>query len=270
VKKLLNLKQWLSVADAARHLSLLFGEDVTEVDVLRLALDGHLTLSVHLVNKRECLCGPLVQIQDAKRDTRALDKNGQHPIVGVSIDDDRVIECGDEIEYINGVWDLSMIGSERAEIESRSQALTNGPTVVGDWWLSPILVSRENGIYCRLVTRAERDSIEPFRSRVNYYGSHGFPADAVLVVRTSALHDLEARMSEPAQIAEKPLGRRERNTLLVIIGALAELPKIDVKKPSGAAVAIEAQTALMGARVAARTIEDHLKRIPDAIEDRNK
>jgi hypothetical protein len=77
-------------------------------------------------------------------------------------------------------------------------------------------------------------------------------------------------MSEPAQIAEKPLGRRERNTLLVIIGALAELPKIDVKKPSGAAVAIEAQTALMGARVAARTIEDHLKRIPDAIEDRNK
>jgi hypothetical protein len=84
VKKLLNLKQWLSVADAARHLSLLFGEDVTELDVLRLALDGHLTLSAHLVNKRECLCGPLVQIQDAKRDTQALDKNSQHPIVGVS------------------------------------------------------------------------------------------------------------------------------------------------------------------------------------------
>jgi hypothetical protein len=34
----------------------------------------------------------------------------------------------------------------------------------------------------------------------------------------------------------------------VIIGALAESPKIDVKKPSSAAVAIEAQTALRRVR----------------------
>lgn len=31
------LKEWLTVADAARHLSIVFGEDVTEADVLRLA-----------------------------------------------------------------------------------------------------------------------------------------------------------------------------------------------------------------------------------------
>ena len=44
MQKLLNLKEWLTIADAARHLSILFGEDVSEPDVLRLALDGHLTL----------------------------------------------------------------------------------------------------------------------------------------------------------------------------------------------------------------------------------
>ena len=30
--KLFNLKEWLTVADAARHLSIVFGEDVTEAD----------------------------------------------------------------------------------------------------------------------------------------------------------------------------------------------------------------------------------------------
>jgi hypothetical protein len=65
------------------------------------------------------------------------------------------------------------------------------------------------------------------------------------------------------------MGQRERTTLLLIIAALAELPKIDVTKPSAAAVAIESQTARMGARVASRTIENHLKLIPEALEGRS-
>jgi hypothetical protein len=48
-----KFKEWLTVPDAARHLSILFGEDVSEADVLQLALDGHLTLSVHFVNHAE-------------------------------------------------------------------------------------------------------------------------------------------------------------------------------------------------------------------------
>ena len=45
---------------------------------------------------------------------------------------------------------------------------------------------------------------------------------------------------------------------------------IDISKPSKAADAIEALTTTLGARVSARTIEDHLKRIPDAIERKGK
>ena len=279
MKKLLNLKHWVTVPEAAGHLSFLLGEDVTEADLLRLALDGQLTLSVHFVNGTECLRGPLVPIQAAKRDFQELDKNGQNLIEGESIGDDRVIECGKtEIRYLKGVWDLAMIGSERAEIESRYQVLTNGPAVEPDWWLSPILVSPDKGTYCQLMTRRTTEgstgenltSTEPYYSRVNYHGAQKLPTDAVLVLRTSALRDLEARMSEPAHRAEKPIGQRERTTLLAMIAALAKLAKIDVTKPSSAAVAIESQTARMGARVAARTIEEHLKRIPDALEGRSK
>ena len=53
-----------------------------------------------------------------------------------------------------------------------------------------------------------------------------------------------------------------------MIAALAKIAKIDVTKPSAAALAIESQTALMGSQVASRTIEDHLKRIPEALENR--
>ena len=59
-----------------------------------------------------------------------------------------------------------------------------------------------------------------------------------------------------------------KSTLLDIIAALAKMAKIDVKKPSAAAIAIETQTELMGTRVAARTIENHLNRIPEALERR--
>ena len=104
----------------------------------------------------------------------------------------------------------------------------------------------------------------------NYYPAAGLPADSVLVVRTSALHDLEAKQSEPDQKAEKPLERRERTTLLVIIAALAELAKIDVTKPTSAGATIESQTALMGAEVSSRAIQNHLKLIPEALERRGK
>ena len=58
--KLFKLKEWLTVPDAARHLSIVFGEEVSEADVLRLALDGHLKLSVYFVNYAKASCGKVV------------------------------------------------------------------------------------------------------------------------------------------------------------------------------------------------------------------
>ncbi len=233
LKKLLNLKQWLTVPDAARHLSILLGEDVSEADVLRLALDGHLTLSVYFVNHTSARCGPIVSRADAKRHTvPAFDNFEATEIIeGVEVGD-QVIEYLPLIFQLQDVWDLKMQGAEQIDVEHRYQFLTGGPPVD--------LYSLAGAIVCR---------------------EDGTP---------SSLRDLEARLSEPDQRAEKPLQRRERNTLLVIIAALAELPKIDVKKPSSAAAAIESQTIRMGARVSARRIEDHLKLIAGALEDRNK
>lgn len=55
--KLFKLKEWLTVPEAAKYLSLIFGEDVSEAEVLRLCLDGHLKLSVNFVNHAEAKRG---------------------------------------------------------------------------------------------------------------------------------------------------------------------------------------------------------------------
>lgn len=60
MSKLLKLKEWLTVADAARHLSILLEAEVNEADVYRLALEGHLTLSVLFVNPTPALGGTIV------------------------------------------------------------------------------------------------------------------------------------------------------------------------------------------------------------------
>jgi len=55
--KLLKLKEWLTVPEAAKYLSTIFGEEVNEADVLRLALDRHLKLSVLFVNHAHAMRG---------------------------------------------------------------------------------------------------------------------------------------------------------------------------------------------------------------------
>ena len=48
--KLFKRKEWLTIPETVKHLSIMFGEEVTEADVFRLGLDGHLKLSVNFVN----------------------------------------------------------------------------------------------------------------------------------------------------------------------------------------------------------------------------
>lgn len=66
MSKLFKLKEWLTVPDAARHLSIAFGEEVSEPDVLRLALDGHLKLSVNFVNHASAKRGKVVPWEETE------------------------------------------------------------------------------------------------------------------------------------------------------------------------------------------------------------
>lgn len=69
---------------------------------------------------------------------------------------------------------------------------------------------------------------------------------------------------------EQPLSDKERETLLVIIAALAKEAEVDIAKISKAGDLIANMTQLIGAPIGATTIETHLKKIPQALASRTK
>ena len=69
---------------------------------------------------------------------------------------------------------------------------------------------------------------------------------------------------------EKPLKDIERNSLLIIIAALAIAAKVDINKTSKAGSLIANMTQLIGASIGATTIETHLKKINQALVSRTK
>jgi len=153
--KLFNLREWLTVPDAARHLSNVFEEEVSEADVLRLALNGHLKLSVYFVNHAVALCGKVVshkKIESAFSNLpnlHSVEKNNPpvRMMKNINLDEEIFLNLDDDVKTISGVWDLSMVGSDRLDVERRYQYLTNGPEVTLDI-LEGAFVAREDGIMC--------------------------------------------------------------------------------------------------------------------------
>ena len=70
--------------------------------------------------------------------------------------------------------------------------------------------------------------------------------------------------------AEKPLGTRERDTLLAIIAVLCKEAKLDYTTSAKTAGLIVSAAASMGVSIGETTIEGHLKKIPDALRTRVK
>ena len=141
LKKLFTLKKWLTLQETARHLAIVFGEDVCEADVLRLALDGHLVLSVNFVNHAKARQGNVVPIEladfgefpeDLFPDLSIPEEHKGKPIKylkGIDLDGKRVLNLSNEVTSLDGVYDLVMLGNERLDIEHAYQMLTDGPSV---------------------------------------------------------------------------------------------------------------------------------------------
>jgi hypothetical protein len=81
--------------------------------------------------------------------------------------------------------------------------------------------------------------------------------------------EAEAEPDAPP-ITEKTLGTTERNTLLTIIAALCHEAKLDRIKHAKTAGLIQSTAAGMGLSIGETTIENHLKKIPNAIAGRMK
>ncbi|MGZ8917660.1 MAG: hypothetical protein ACXW0T_05515, partial [Methylobacter sp.] len=159
--KLSKFKNWWTLPDAAKYLSEADKNEVTEADILRLALDGELKLSVRFVNQTKARRGTVVGRKDVKWGELPLDLGFQlknYPVFerngdswrymeSLQIDDTQFLNISDECTTIEGVWDLPMFGCGRLNIEDKYQRLTGGPEVAFQRLGGPVVERADKGLY---------------------------------------------------------------------------------------------------------------------------
>ena len=222
-----KLREWLTLDEAASELSTALAEHVSIADVLRLVLDGQLKLSICLPAKTRARCR-----------TRGEDAP----------------ETPQTQRTIDGVWDVPMSGRGQSQIEHDYQLQRDRLFVPkGD----PVgaLVEKDD-LVCQL---------PPDRGAtgLSTRSASEFPQGSVLVVRRPELEEFIQQHSPIAQPAatplDKPLGARERTTLLTIIAALAKEANVDISRPVKAGHTISTLIASMGYEVAPNTVAGHMR-----------
>ena len=189
MNKFTHLKTYLNIPEAAKYFSNSFGENITEADVFQFALDGHLKLSVNIVNpvkvrrakavpweETEWMLFPKLDydetIPPAPLPPEKTSGNTKCPpqlqtcwngipeelqshcipvLLSKKINNNQFLIFDNQITKISGICDLPMIGSERLDVEHQYHLLTGGP-VVALQDLDATYVEDENGTICQLQT----------------------------------------------------------------------------------------------------------------------
>lgn len=285
MSKLLKLKEWVTIPDAAKHLTQIFNEPFSEADIYQLALDEHITLSVMFPNYARAKIGKVIPFKDVPlRELPMLD--GGEPRLfpdgrllrdledGEPLTEDTpFVHFEKTVSSIDGIWDLSMTGGERIDIEFQLHRMIGGPevTMIN---LDGIFLNRKDGTWASLQSQLDdtfevQEDGKKKRFAGDFYPAGGLGDDCKLVVRTSELLRLHVNQEEePA--TDRPLEIKERRTLLCIIAALCKEAKIPYENHAKAAGLIVSTAAKMGVSIGESTIEGHLKKIPDALATRMK
>ncbi len=284
MSKLFRLKEWVTIPDAARHLSQIVNEQVGEADILQMALDGHLKLSVHFPNRAKARIGRIIPYKDVPhRELPSLDGSGTITYAdGYLLNDlkegERLqsetpfIHFDKEVVSIDGLWDLAMMGNERIDIEYDLQSLIGGPEVTM-MNIEGTFLNRSDGTWAALQEQFEDKTIveadgKKKKIKGAFFPAGGLGTDCTRVVRTSEILALQAKLDGTA--LEKPVSNRERDTLLTIIGVLCRDAGYDFTKHAKTAALIQGTAAKMGVSIGETTIENHLKRVSDALAARMK
>ena len=189
--KLTELKLWLSVADAARHLAHELDREVTEADIFQHARTRRLTLSSRFPN-------PVLATQ--------LTEEIWQQIAG----GDRDFDLTDALlpfELPDGIYDLTMIGLERFDVEHEYQTRTGGPEVT-----APPMARPTDGPFVKSCANGSVFSLycvpSPFQllGRTTQPNSSGryMPPSTVFVVRPAALEEFVSGMQ--TVVSGNPVG----------------------------------------------------------------
>jgi len=227
MRKLFQLKRWLTVAEAAKHLSTIFGEEVSDADVLRLALDHRLTLSVVFIDGvRASVCKPIADGDIQYKEAMFQSQTIKIPIGGQITygPDGQTLQVQSDIFWLEDdePYELTMMGGERGDVERKYWQLAGGTreetTSLDGVFLSQGAIGPDK-MYFQL-----KGELPPGEAGDRLYYPIGcLPEDAFFVVTVASLLALESQVLAKNSTEGKEFSPKERNTLLTIIGVLLEL-----------------------------------------------
>jgi hypothetical protein len=146
MSKLLKLKKWLTLQEVINHISSSVSETVTEADIYRWALEKHLTLSVNFVNETYAYLGLLDTLQSlalTELETEMIEKGYVLNLLP-SMDTTKV-------RSITGVWDLTLIGSEKVDLGWKYQQLVSDIELTAGGGSEGVYVKKD-GVIAELLT----------------------------------------------------------------------------------------------------------------------
>lgn len=256
MSKLFKIKEWITVPDAAKNLSVTLGEEVTEIDVLHLALEGKLSLSVRVSSQIPAKMAQIVQ-------SIPEDVHGQGHFATF---DGILTVTDDQIVMIDGLFDMQpqtfanrnamenayrrVLGLEMMEIKGVDEIILidkNGLLYVPQILLADNRISAtKEELTCDFISRKI--------ARECYFDAQEIGTECALVVRTSALREFEKSISDQPAPAV-----RDESLLAVIAALLAQWP--NGKPPTGKDLEKAAQA--IGLKISDDTIRKALKAARD-------
>ncbi|MGY6272412.1 hypothetical protein ACXIUT_22220 [Achromobacter denitrificans] len=227
MSKLFTLKQWVTLADAAKYLSVSFGEHVTEADVIQLALDGHLRLSIRLLSSHLYAHRLYKKSADEIEYEEVEYRLPEGAITGKSVFT-RLEPVGGEVLHLPefcGDGEMLQLGTcpiayarDQPGREIVDLPANRYSRVFLLQCLDELSRPSESAQYDtgRLIIQEESGDLWQIESYDDCLSE-----DIELAVRTTALRDLEQSLiSSPKAKEDDQLSTREKNTLLKIIAGL--------------------------------------------------
>lgn len=284
MSKLFKLKEWVTLPDAAKYLSLTLAEEVSEVDLLRLVLDKHLTLSVLFVNSVPAKEGKIIPLSEVlfKEVPSIIDENVKIKLsdskeyINEYTKDKFYIKLEDRVFLLRGIYDIPLIGNDRVHIERIYYEQIN-KTELDYICLDGAFVECGNVIY-QVQEYFEDGFIKEMRERENhsrndeYFPAGGLPDDAALVFRTNVLREFVESLSEKQQKSNKTAETVTKNNLMKMIITMAVdgygFNAHDPKSPIPKEISERAQN--VGLKISDDTVRKWLRESAELLEQNSE
>lgn len=273
MSKLYKLKKWVSIDAAAKRLSLSFGEEVSKFDILQLALEEHLCLSVRIIN--------IPALTEVKHLVKKLRSEIEYKTVKNSFIPNETLEIPVDGQLINlpklckenetfqlektkknyfnehDIFDLPLCDCNYHLLSTYIEAL-NTPSKL------------HSGNIQKLIIRAESGNLLYIENIFDWKFN-----DIEIVARTAHLQDFENSLDETLTTKRKKkddLDPREYNSLYSIVLAVAKFhykydpTKTLSKERQDAATKIAALTERYGYKLGYSAVNKHLKAASERLD----